>query len=47
MTEQYFKDQAIRAERLARSILDEKTSKALMELARDYWQKAALSLGLL
>ena len=40
MTVQYFKEQAIRAERLARAILDEKASKALMGLAQDYWQKA-------
>ena len=40
MTVQYFKEQAIRAERLARAILDERASEALMGLARDYWQKA-------
>ena len=40
MTVQYFREQAIRAERLARSILDEKASKALMGLARDYREKA-------
>ena len=40
MTVKYFKEQAIRAERLARAILDERASEALMGLARDYWQKA-------
>ena len=40
MTVQYFREQAIRAERLARAILDDRASEALMGLARDYWQKA-------
>ena len=40
MTVQYFREQAIRAERLARAILDERASEALTGLARDYWQKA-------
>lgn len=40
MTVQYFREQAIRAERLARAISDEKTSGALMELAQNYWHKA-------
>lgn len=40
MTIRSFREQAIRAERLARSILDERASEALMELARDYWEKA-------
>ena len=40
MTIQYFKEQAIRAERLARAIMDDRASDALMSLARDYWQKA-------
>lgn len=40
MTLQYFKEQAIRAERLARAIMDERASDALMGLARDYWEKA-------
>jgi hypothetical protein len=45
MTEQYFKEQAIRAERLARAILDERASEALMGLARDYWQEAGSLAG--
>ena len=40
MTVQYFREQAIRAERLSRAILDDRASEALMGLARDYWQKA-------
>ena len=40
MTVQYFKEQAIRAERLARAILDERASEALMGLAQDYRRKA-------
>jgi hypothetical protein len=45
MTEQYFKEQAIRAERLARAILDERASEALMGLARDSWQEAGSLAG--
>jgi hypothetical protein len=45
MTEQYFKEQAIRAERLARAIIDERTREALMGLARDYWEKAGSLTG--
>jgi hypothetical protein len=45
MSIQYFKEQAIRAERLARSILDEPASEALIGLARDYWQKAGSLAG--
>ena len=40
MNVHYFREQAIRAERLARAILDDRASEALMGLARDYWQKA-------
>jgi hypothetical protein len=40
MTVQYFIEQAIRAERLARSISDERASEALMDLARGYREKA-------
>ena len=40
MTVQYFREQAIRAERLARAVLDERAREALMGLAQDYWQKA-------
>ncbi len=45
MSIQYFKEQAIRAERLARAILDEPASEALMGLARHYWQKAGSLAG--
>jgi hypothetical protein len=40
MTVQYFNEQAIRAERLARSILDERACEALNTLAREYREMA-------
>lgn len=40
MTAQYFEQQADRAERLARSILDHAASEALMELAKEYRERA-------
>jgi hypothetical protein len=40
MTAQDFEQQAARAERLARSILDHAASEALMELAREYRERA-------